>query len=388
MDILRLLGVAIVEYPIYLCSSNYDPTRFWNKCIYINVLYTKLLQAYAVKYISDKYHYRFNDIPWTSSEIPDIEHITSTKVIGSGMISIVMEGKDKNGNLCVVKAKRKNIHEKILHGLHQIKTIFKWLMYFPFMKNIFNLNYMYNAFEKSTLEQLSFENEIKNHKKFKEIVAHNQRIIVPDLYEEYCTDNQIVMSKIDGQHLYTMSPEQGHQFSVYLAEMSTKNIVVDGFIHTDLHAGNIIFTQDNRIGIIDFGLMYQIPPQIKQSLFDLFKNFIQKEYTQASSIIYNDFICPDEIKQTLSIVQVQEIKALIITIYTNAYEINHCLSQKDFYTVIHALIKYNLHFNQIFYNFMLFVISSELLVKKISQSPMNIFMETMATLYSQVNTDE
>ena len=37
---------------------------------------------------------------------------------------------------------------------------------------------------------------------------------------------------------------------------------------------------------------------------------------------------------------------------------------------------------------MLFVISSELLVKNISQSPMNIFMETMETLYSEVNTDE
>ena len=203
MDILRLVGVAIVEYPIYLFSSKYDSTRFWNKCIHINVLYTKLLQAYAVKYMTDDYTYRFNNIPWTSSEIPDIEFITPTKVIGSGMISIVMEGTDKNGNVCVVKAKRKNIHEKIIRGLEQIKNIFYWLMYIPFMKNIFNLNYMYNAFEKATLEQLSFDNEIKNHKKFKEIVAYNQHIKVPDLYEEYCTENQIVMSKIHGRHLYT-----------------------------------------------------------------------------------------------------------------------------------------------------------------------------------------
>ena len=388
MDILRLFGVAIVEYPIYLFSSKYDPRRFWNKCICINVLYTKLLQAYAVKYISDDCNYRFNNIPWTPSEIPDIEFITPTKVIGSGMISIVMEGTDKNGNICVVKAKRKNIHDKIIHGLEQIKNIFHWLMYIPFMKNVFNLNYMYNAFETSTLEQLSFNNEIQNHKKFKKIVAYNQHIKVPDLYEEYCTENQIVMSKIHGRHLYTMSPEEGHQFSVYLAQMSTKNIVIDGFIHTDLHAGNIIFTDDNCIGIIDFGLMYQIPAQFKQSLFDLFKHFIDKKYDDAAAIIYADFICPDEVKRTLTIAQVQEIKALIVNVYTHAYEINHCFSQKDFYDGIYALIKYNLHFNEMFYNFMLFVISSELLLKNISQSPMNIFMDTMATLYSELNTDE
>jgi hypothetical protein len=127
MDFIRLLGVAIVEYPIYLCSTTYDYSRFWNKCIRINVLYTKLVQSFAVNYISDKFQYEFNNIPFTKSEIPDIEFITPTTIIGSGMISIVMEGNDKDGKLVVVKAKRKNIHDKIMNGLRQIQNILHWL---------------------------------------------------------------------------------------------------------------------------------------------------------------------------------------------------------------------------------------------------------------------
>lgn len=387
MDILRLFGVAIVEYPLYLWSSNYDPTRFWNKCIHINVLYTKLLQTYAVKYL-DNCTFHFNNIPWSDSEIPEIEHITTTKIIGSGMISIVVEGNDKDGKLCVVKAKRKNIHHKINQGLQQIKNIFYWLSYIPCMNNIFNLNFMYTTFETSILEQLCFDIEVKNHKKFSEIVAYNQHIKVPTLYEEYCTDNQIVMSKIEGTHLYPMTPEESNKYAIYLAEMITKNVIVDGFMHTDLHAGNIIFTPDNCIGIIDFGLMYQIPAKTKTSLFDLFNNVIIKDYVKASSIIFDEFIIPADQKNKLSIGQIQEIKVLIITIYTNAYEVNKNLTHKDFYTLICALTKYKLKFNQVFYNFMIFIISSELLLTKLSKTSLNVFIDTMTKLYSELNTDD
>ncbi len=388
MDIIRLLGVVMVEYPIYLCSSKYNYSRFWNKCIRINVLYTKLLQAYAVKYISDDCEYRFNNIPWTQDEIPDIQFITPTTIIGSGMISIVMEGKDKDGNVRVVKAKRKNIDQKIIQGLEQIKNIFHWLSYIPYINTVFNLNLMYTLFETSNHEQLYFDIEIKNHKKFKQIVAYNPNIVVPELYEEYCTDNQIVMSKIEGRHLYNMPFELGHQFSTYISQMSTKNIIVDGFMHTDLHAGNIIFTDDNKLGIIDFGLMYTLDAHTKIILFDLFKQFIDKNYANASKIIYDEFICPEEVKKTLTIGQVQQIKVLLINIYTDAYETKKSLTHKDVYKMMNMLIKYKLYLNTIFYNFMSFIVSSELLAKKISPSPMNIFMDTMATLYSELNTND
>ena len=60
MDIIRLLGVIVVEYPRYLLSSNYDSSKFWNKCIRINTLYTKVLQAIAVHYISETFYYHLN----------------------------------------------------------------------------------------------------------------------------------------------------------------------------------------------------------------------------------------------------------------------------------------------------------------------------------------
>jgi ubiquinone biosynthesis protein len=388
MDLIRLLGVAIVEYPIYLCSSKYDYSRFWNKCIKINTLYTKLLQSYAVKYISDDCEYHFNNIPYTKSEIPDIDFITPKSIIGSGMVSIVMEGTDKNGKLCIVKAKRKNIHDKIIKGLTQINNIFQWLKYIPYLNSTFNLNLMYTVFETKMHEQLYFDIEIKNHKKFKQMVSYNENIVVPELYDEYCTDNQIVMSKIEGKHLYNMIPDDGHKYATYLAQMCTKNIVIDGFIHTDLHAGNIIFTNDNKLGIIDFGLMHQIPPQTKSELFTFFKLLVNKEYSKASTLVYNEFIQPEEIKKKLTLRQVQDIKVLFINIYTNAYEINNHVSHKDFYNVIKSLIKYDLQFTTIFHNFMLFIITSELLVKKLSPSPMNIFMDTMTRLYSELNTED
>jgi predicted unusual protein kinase regulating ubiquinone biosynthesis (AarF/ABC1/UbiB family) len=387
MDLIRLLGVAIVEYPVYLCSTTYDYSRFWNKCIRINVLYTKLVQSFAINYMSDKFQYEFNNIPYTESEIPDIEFITPTKIIGSGMISIVMEGNDKNGNLVVVKAKRKNIHDKIMNGLRQIQNIFHWLKYIHYFNSTFNLNFMYTIFETMIVEQLYFDIEIKNHKKFKQSVAYNQNIVVPELYEEYCTDNQIVMSKIDGTHISNIPFELNEQHSTYLTQMIVKNIILDGFIHSDLHAGNIIITPDNKIGIIDFGLMIQLSNQVKLNLFDLFKYMNNKQYDDCANIIYNEFIGPDEYTNKLTVQEINNIKINIKHVYLQAYEITKYFSHSDIMTIITFLHQYKLQVNCIFYKFMLFIISYELLIKKISSAPMDIFTKTLQTIYSELNTD-
>ena len=237
MDIIRLIGVAIIEYPQYLLSSKYDYSRFWNKCIRINTLYTKVLQAIAVNYVSDNFYFHFNNIPYEECEIPIIEHITPTNVIGTGMISIVYEGVDKEGKVYVIKAKRKGIDVKVIDGLQQIKNILYLVKWVPY--NIFNIDYIFTQFEKSMLDQLSFENEIKNHKIFKKNNEYNSIIVVPTIYEELCTSTQIVMSKIEGTHYSTLPDELISKYAKELIEMTAKNLIMDGFIHSDLHAGNI-----------------------------------------------------------------------------------------------------------------------------------------------------
>ena len=388
MDVLRLIGVVMIEYPIYLLSSKYDYSRFWNKCIQINTLYTKVMQAVAIHYMTNNpsnHCFHFNNIPYTSNEVQDIAYLTPNKVLGSGMISIVYEGMDEEGKIYVIKTKRKGIDEKVINGLQQIKNIIYWLKYLPY-SYIFNIDFIFNQIEYMMLEQLSFENEIKNHKHFKANMEYSTDIIVPDLYEEYCTPTQIVMSKIEGQHYTSFSDEVRSQYAKKLVEMSAKNLILDGFIHSDLHAGNIIFTPDHKIGIIDFGLMIQLTSKDRQTFFDALKKFSVHDYKSAVDIILSEFIGPDDIKKTLSSSQYTRLHNTFEQILYTIYSVNQSFTIKDVHHVIDVVNTYKLNISNCFYNLMIFIVSCECLIKELSPLYIEIFMEKIKIL-SEFDTE-
>ena len=386
MDIIRLIGVIVVEYPRYLLSSNYDSSTFWNKCIRINILYTKVLQAIAVHYISDTFYYHFNDIPYTSDEIPEIEHITPKNVIGSGMISIVIEGTDEKGSLYIVKSKRKGIDAKIMQGLQQLKNIVWWLHYLPFQ---FPIHFIYTQFETMILEQLSFENEIKHHQQFKKNNIYNTNIVIPDIIDAYCTPMQIVMTKIEGSHYSpAISSELCNTYVQYITEMTTKNIIIDGFIHSDLHAGNMLFTPDHKIGVIDFGLMIRLTVKERQSFFDLLQHLSMQEYEKGVDVIITQLLEPQHIIKSLSDIQLRALKQSFIDLYIRIYSIQKSLYVKDICSIIYIAYTYNLTVSVVFYKLMFFVVSCQCFIHKLSPFYFHSFINKLKELFTEMNEDE
>ena len=381
MDIIRLLGVIVVEYPRYLLSDTYNASTFWNKCIRINTLYTKILQAIAVHYISDTFYYHLNDIPYEDSEIPDIEHITPKNIIGSGMISIVLEGTDKTGKLYIIKAKRKGIDNKIIQGLQQIKNIVYWLHYLPFQ---FPIYYIFRQFESMMIEQLSFDNEIQNHKKFKENNSYNTNIIVPDIIEAYCTPTQIVMTKIEGTHfINTISTDRLNTYVQHITEMTTKNLIIDGFIHSDLHAGNMLFTSDHKIGVIDFGLMIQLTIKERQSFFDLLNYLSIHDYDKAVSIVVSDLLEPEHVKNALTGKQLNKLKQTLIELYIRIYSVQKSFSVKDICSIIYISHTYKLTISNVFYKLMFFIVSCQCFINKLSPNYLHVFMEKIRQIFTE-----
>ena len=39
-----------------------------------------------------------------------------------------------------------------------------------------------------------------------------------------------------------------------------KQILVDGFVHADPHPGNVFLTDDNRIALLDLGMLTRVSP--------------------------------------------------------------------------------------------------------------------------------
>jgi len=114
-----------------------------------------------------------------------------------------------------------------------------------------------NHFCEAVNLQLDFRFEAKNNRRFRENFAGDSHVLFPALVDDLCTDRVLTMEFVEGV-------KDGELESVgcerpYLArkgiEIICRMIYHHGFVHADLHPGNILYLAGNRIALIDVGLV-------------------------------------------------------------------------------------------------------------------------------------
>ena len=54
-----------------------------------------------------------------------------------------------------------------------------------------------------------------------------------------------------------------------LFEAYLQQIVVDGFMHADPHPGNVYLTEDNKVALLDLGMVAHISNELRQNYLKL-----------------------------------------------------------------------------------------------------------------------
>ena len=91
--------------------------------------------------------------------------------------------------------------------------------------------------------------------------------------EEY--PNCILMDYIEGIKITQIQKEDYDGFAKQVMKFGFVTSIVHGVTHGDLHGGNILFIKDNnderypyKIGVIDFGIVYDLDSKFKGIIFD------------------------------------------------------------------------------------------------------------------------
>jgi ubiquinone biosynthesis protein len=60
----------------------------------------------------------------------------------------------------------------------------------------------------------------------------------------------------------------------------------DGFVHADLHPGNIILTDDGRVVVIDLGMVAEIPPVLMRPWIETFMALSRQNGAEVARLLY------------------------------------------------------------------------------------------------------
>jgi ubiquinone biosynthesis protein len=108
--------------------------------------------------------------------------------------------------------------------------------------------------------QLDFGIEAANNRRFRRLFHGDPDVIFPALVDELCTRRVLVMDFIDGTKIlnFRKTRSDPKRLAQIGFRVMLKMIFEDGFVHADLHPGNIFITPDDKVAILDLGLVGEL----------------------------------------------------------------------------------------------------------------------------------
>ncbi|MEK6554710.1 MAG: AarF/ABC1/UbiB kinase family protein, partial [Bdellovibrionota bacterium] len=188
-----------------------------------------------------------------------------------------------NGDKVVVKIQRPGIEAIIEEDLSVLYTLAELIEKYIPEARIYSPLQAVDEFARALELETNFIIEANNVRRFKENFASEPSIKVPEVYAHLSGKRVLVLEALDGIPLSHknaldqegISPEQVLKTGLrcYL-----KMVFSDGLFHGDLHAGNFFVLKNNRIGLIDFGVVGRLNRKTQSSIASMLIALATEDY--------------------------------------------------------------------------------------------------------------
>ena len=197
-----------------------------------------------------------------------------TQPFASASIAQVHRAKLDDGTPVVLKIRRPGIREKIAADLRILEQIAELVESEIPEARRYQPTAIVGHFARSLERELDLALEARNIERFAQNFAEDPYIVIPKVYGEWTRDVMNVQEHIvaiPGTDLAAVEAAglDRRLLAARGAEAVLRMILVDGFFHADPHPGNVYYLPDNRIAIIDFGMVGRLSPFRRNEVVDL-----------------------------------------------------------------------------------------------------------------------
>ncbi len=294
----KILNFCMYQYLLYNLGFQDITTTVTKTIAYAtqyNILIIKVIQSMAgtdkvSKQVSDIFTQNTTNVYCNENELnPELLdkiikkyniQLIQPQPVNAGMIAFVYIGKIGDQKV-VIKIKRKNIEQRIQDGCDNLNFIFDVLhKILPNNSRIKKILTSIDSVTKTSqhlLSQCNFDTEIKatiTTKSELENYPLCNNIIIPTIYnsaDEQIKSDFIVQEFLEGipKNSFLGSDTICKNYIKTIMMFTQISVLFLKYYHTDLHIGNIIFMENNKLGIIDFGMCLQMSKEMKQMMFEI-----------------------------------------------------------------------------------------------------------------------
>jgi predicted unusual protein kinase regulating ubiquinone biosynthesis (AarF/ABC1/UbiB family) len=199
-------------------------------------------------------------------KIFDTFNLNSTQAASIGQVHEATLG----GKKLAVKVQYPGVGDSISSDLKMVKPIaFKLLG-----MNEKELEIYIGEVEERLLEETDYELEVRRSIKFSKACSQLKNVVFPTYYPELSSSKIITMDWMEGLHLkefLATNPSQKLKNKIGQALWDFYNFQQHELraVHADPHPGNFLITPDEKLAVIDFGCIKELPEDFYTPFFGL-----------------------------------------------------------------------------------------------------------------------
>lgn len=191
--------------------------------------------------------------------------------VASASVAQVHRASLRTGEEVAVKVRRPGLDDLVRFDLSVMRLFAKVISIVPTIRLLAPVESV-DEFARSIRDQIDLRIEANNNRRFTELFAGDPDVGFPRLYPELCSRHVLTMQFVRGVKVLDAPGAKGAD-GTRLAKIGFRTLLTmvfdHGFVHADLHPGNIFVDDAGKVIILDLGLTAELDEAARRA-FALF----------------------------------------------------------------------------------------------------------------------
>lgn len=213
------------------------------------------------------------------------------KPLASASIAQVHAATLHDGTKVVVKVQRPHIERRTAADIRILRFIAQMISLFPTVE-LANPVGIIDDFDHTIREELDFTREAANMDEFNRIMTElgHSDARAPHVLHELTTRRVITMERffgvrVDDVEKVRARAEDTEGKLVYGLRCWFQSMILYGFFHGDVHAGNLMMLDDGALGFLDFGIIGRFDKKTRRQIAEYIVAFASGDYRALSRVL-------------------------------------------------------------------------------------------------------
>jgi predicted unusual protein kinase regulating ubiquinone biosynthesis (AarF/ABC1/UbiB family) len=238
------------------------------------------------------------------------------------------------GKDVIVKVLRPGVEELVATDVRVVQNLLFVLEQFIDHHIIRSTRTIIDEFSRVISEEMDFNHEADNVEKFAEFFRDSDFVIIPPVFREVTTTRVLVMQYFEGFSVTEVDEILRHNVDTKkmvenLIAFYGDQLLIHGFFHADPHPGNMLIRPDSRIVLLDYGMVLEITPELRQDLVRIVMAAVRSDVDELISMAYK----LDMLEYDVSPSVVREAAHAIISIH-----LDRTLTQRQIQEVTYQIL--------------------------------------------------